>query len=193
MTITVRCVCGQRYEVRPSLAGKKFRCKKCTDILTIPVTTPSSTADDIDLDFNLSEYSDAPSNSYRLVDAVETTGNNSLRKSAVRSMSFLDEPSLDERIAARSAEFAENERRCWKRPLKFIAIGVMCTLLTIWMAYDIIKAPFHGGFNRYGWVVSVSYLLGGKWGVVVLSGIIAACNFLFAILYRHGIVLDDDE
>lgn len=36
MPIQVPCACGKRYNVADKLAGKRFKCKSCDEVLTVP-------------------------------------------------------------------------------------------------------------------------------------------------------------
>lgn len=36
MSITARCRCGKKYQVKNDSAGKKFRCKECDEIVKVP-------------------------------------------------------------------------------------------------------------------------------------------------------------
>ena len=53
MSISTKCrKCGRRYNLKDEHAGKKFRCKECEAVVTVPQAEPASfAADDWDDDF----------------------------------------------------------------------------------------------------------------------------------------------
>ncbi|MDB5336910.1 MAG: hypothetical protein JWN70_2529 [Planctomycetaceae bacterium] len=36
MSITVRCACGKKYQLKDDAAGKKFKCKECSEVVKVP-------------------------------------------------------------------------------------------------------------------------------------------------------------
>src|SRR5579872_3825038 len=40
----IECACGQTYQARPEYAGKKIRCPKCSKTLTVPSSSPETSA-----------------------------------------------------------------------------------------------------------------------------------------------------
>lgn len=68
MPIEVRCPCGQVYQVKSELAGKRVRCKKCGGAITVPAEVfPTSVdefstagADPFQMNFELENIKDLP-------------------------------------------------------------------------------------------------------------------------------------
>jgi len=57
--IVAACSCGQRFRVRPELAGRQAKCPKCKQIITIP-TVDEPDPDDFQLDSELLAELDKP-------------------------------------------------------------------------------------------------------------------------------------
>ncbi len=36
MSISVRCTCGKKYQLKNDAAGKKFKCKECSEVVKVP-------------------------------------------------------------------------------------------------------------------------------------------------------------
>lgn len=36
MSISVRCTCGKKYQLKDDAAGKKFKCKECSEVVKVP-------------------------------------------------------------------------------------------------------------------------------------------------------------
>lgn len=165
MSLTAICTCGQSYQVKDELAGKKVKCRACGAAIKVEaaLTTPDMDDDDLPM---------AP--------VVISPLKEKKKKRPVDSASpaatgvFLNGPSLEERAAARAAQTEAEEARWTGRALRWTVTGAVLTLAGI------------GGF--------IAVVVLGFWSikVILFTGfclVMGPINFIRGLLAFFGVVV----
>ena len=119
MAISVQCACGQKYNVKDELAGKKLKCKKCGEGMRVPTPQRKPPSDDefgFDDPWSSEEPMQPPPARVRIKKQKIAAAKSSASSSGGTT--------LDGRIAARGAEAANADRRSWKRPMIVLFWGI---------------------------------------------------------------------
>lgn len=187
-----KCKCGAVFEIQADWAGKKIRCSKCSTVLRIPENASSRAKSQA-----AAPHQPTPNIAAQNIPApIHHSAPTSQQTERPRNDDELLNRYLSDTLEARMADRAQSampEKRMW-RGIKYIGIGVLAILFGIASFAFFVNLEQQGRIRRVNIIIAFLYMIGGKWLVLVVLGLIGILSIVAGVLSMLGIIwIDEDE